>query len=47
MLETILECYRRGAFYVDDRGYLEINDRLHAEIARAHNPNLPVWKALA
>ena len=47
MLETILECYRRGAFYIDDHGYLEINDRLHAEIARAHNPNLPVWKALA
>jgi hypothetical protein len=47
MLETVLDCYRRGAFFVDDRGYLEINNQLHAEIARAHNPSVPLWKAFA
>ncbi len=47
MFATILECYRRGAFFVDSRGFLEMDDRLHAEIARAHNPKVALWKESA
>ena len=44
MLATILECYEKEAFFVDHRGYLEMNDDAHAQIARAHNPRVPLWQ---
>jgi hypothetical protein len=44
MLATILSCYEQGAFFVDPRGYLEMKDDLHAQIARAHNPSVSLWQ---
>ena len=44
MLATILECYEKEAFFVDHRGYLEMSDDAHAQIARAHNSRVPLWQ---
>ncbi len=41
MVNTLAELFAEGAFFVDDRGYLEADDRRHAEIARRNNPHLP------
>lgn len=43
MIATIAECYEKGAYFVDDRGYLEVDDQLHATIARRHNPSVELW----
>jgi cell wall assembly regulator SMI1 len=43
MAQTLAECFQAGAFFVDDRGYLEMDDQRYAEIARRNNPNVPLW----
>lgn len=43
MLETLADCFTEGVCFVDDRGYLEMDDRRHAAIARRHNANLTLW----
>jgi hypothetical protein len=46
MIATIAECFEEGAFFVDDRGYLEVDDGRHVEIARRNNPRLAIWRTL-
>ena len=43
MIATIAACYEEGAFYVDARGYLEMDDERHAVVAKLHNPEVPLW----
>jgi hypothetical protein len=43
MIATLAEDFAEGAFFVDDRGYLEMDSRRHGEIARAHNPTVALW----
>jgi hypothetical protein len=43
MIKTLAECFAEHAFFVDDRGYLEMDDRLHREIARRNNPTISLW----
>ncbi len=38
MLESTVECFETGAFYLDDKGWLEENYRLSAEVLRQNNP---------
>ena len=45
MLETIAECFSEGAYFLDAENYLEINDRLEAEIANRFNPGLERWES--
>jgi hypothetical protein len=42
MMATLAEFSER-AFFVDDHGYLEIDDRRYAEIARRNNPAVVLW----
>ena len=44
MVRTIAECYAEGAFFVDDRGFLEVDDDLHASIAERYNPRVELWR---
>jgi cell wall assembly regulator SMI1 len=43
MMATLADCFEQGVFFVDRRGYLEMDYARHAEIARRHNPRLPIW----
>lgn len=43
MVSTLSESFDQGAFFVDQRGYLESDDRRHAEIARRNNPSVALW----
>lgn len=45
MCITLAECFDQGVFYVDERGFLEMDDARHADIARRNNPGLEVWLA--
>jgi hypothetical protein len=43
MCRTLADCFDEGAFFRDERGYLEMDDMRHAEIARRNNPNVALW----
>lgn len=43
MLRTIEACYQTGAFFVDESGCLDIDEKKHAVIARKHNPRVKCW----
>jgi cell wall assembly regulator SMI1 len=43
MFATLADCYDEGVFFVDDRGYLEMDDARHIDIARRHNPGVALW----
>jgi hypothetical protein len=43
MIATLDEAFRDGAHFVDDRGFLEVDDQRYAEIARRHNPGVGIW----
>jgi hypothetical protein len=45
MLETLADCFDDGVFFIDKRGYLEMNDVRHAEFARRHSPDVDLWRA--
>ncbi|HET7047734.1 MAG TPA: SMI1/KNR4 family protein [Solirubrobacteraceae bacterium] len=45
MIATLADCFDQGAFFVDDRGYLQMDSARHGEIARAHNPTVALWAA--
>jgi hypothetical protein len=44
MIETLLEAYDRGAFFLDCDGSLEVDDDAYARIARQHNPGVAEWE---
>ncbi|MFP4365423.1 MAG: SMI1/KNR4 family protein [Spirochaetia bacterium] len=44
MLKTIAECFELRAYYVDEQGFLEINDDLEKEIAKKNNPGIDRWQ---
>lgn len=43
MCETLADCFDESVFFSDERGYLEMDDARHAEIARRHNPDVDFW----
>ncbi|HEY6556224.1 MAG TPA: hypothetical protein VI072_03085 [Polyangiaceae bacterium] len=44
MMETFADCFAQGAFLLDEDGSLEIDDDLHRQIARRHNPGVAEWQ---
>jgi hypothetical protein len=45
MCGTLADCFEEGVFYVDGRGFLEMDDARHADIARRNNPDVEMWLA--
>jgi len=43
MLTTLAEAFQQGVFYVDDHGYLEMDDLKFAALAAQLNPTVPWW----
>lgn len=43
MLTTLAEAFEQGVFYVDDHGYLEMDDLKFATLAAQLNPTVPWW----
>ncbi|WP_363250331.1 SMI1/KNR4 family protein [Microbacterium sp.] len=41
--ETISVAFQRGVFFVDESGFLEMDDFAFAELARQINPGIPWW----
>ncbi len=44
MLKTIEQCYDRGAFYIDEKGFLESDLIMQVSIANEINPGLSRWE---
>jgi hypothetical protein len=45
MMETFVDCYAQGAFFVADDGSFEMDDDAYERIARYHNPGVAVWQS--
>jgi cell wall assembly regulator SMI1 len=45
MIETLADCYRQGAFFLDPDGALDMDDEAHRKIALQHNPGVSVWQS--
>lgn len=43
MLQTLATAFDRGVFYVDDNGYLEMDDVKFAALAASLNDDVPYW----
>jgi len=43
MLTTIAAGFERGVFFVDDHGYLEMDDLAFGSLAAELNPRVPWW----
>jgi hypothetical protein len=43
MTATLAAAFERGVFFVDDDGYLEMDDDTFAELAAELNPDVPWW----
>jgi cell wall assembly regulator SMI1 len=43
MLATIAAGHDRGLFFVDDNGYLEMDDLVFGSLAAEINPRVPWW----
>ena len=43
MLATLKACYEQGIIIRNERGYLDMDYRKHAEIAHDINPDLKIW----
>ncbi len=46
MLATLAEGFDRGVFYVDRRGYLEMDDLVFDRLASELNPDVNFWREL-
>lgn len=44
MFATLAKSFEVGAFFVDERGYLEADDVAHGEVARIFNPRVDLWR---
>jgi cell wall assembly regulator SMI1 len=44
LLATLAAAYERKVFYVDPRGYLEMDDAVFADLAAALNPDVAWWR---
>lgn len=44
MMKTVAECYEAGAYFLDDRGFFELNATAERMIASRLNPGLDHWK---
>lgn len=44
LIATLVDAYRLGAFYLDDSGYLELDDERFVAIAAALNPSVAWWR---
>jgi cell wall assembly regulator SMI1 len=44
MMDSLAEGFAEGALYVDEAGFLEMDERRYAPIARKHNPDLELWR---
>ncbi len=42
-VETIAAAYKKGVFYVDEHGYLEMDDSTWIALAAEMNPDVPYW----
>jgi cell wall assembly regulator SMI1 len=45
MVETLAECYEKGAFFLNDQDRLDVDDDAQARLARRHNPGLAEWQS--
>jgi hypothetical protein len=43
MLRTLAAAFDRGVFYVDGKGYLEMDDRTFGALAGELNPTVKWW----
>lgn len=43
MVHTLAAAYERDVFFVDEQGYLEMDDDAFAEVAAELNPSVPWW----
>lgn len=43
MLTTFKVCYEQGVIFRNDEGYLDMDYRKHAEVAREINPDVKIW----
>lgn len=46
MMATLAEGFHREVFYVDDRGYLEMDDLVFGALATEMNPDVTYWRDL-
>lgn len=44
MIKTLEACFAEGAFFLDDRGVLDMDDEHHREIAHRFNPGIEEWQ---
>jgi cell wall assembly regulator SMI1 len=45
MIRTLADCYAEGAFFLDEDGYLDMDDEEHRRIAHKHNPGVSEWQS--
>lgn len=44
LLTTVAAAFDRGIFFVDPRGYLEMDDLVFGEVAAELNPDIEWWR---
>jgi hypothetical protein len=44
MIATMEACYAEGAYFVNEDGYLDIDDERHRQIAHRFNPGVAEWQ---
>lgn len=44
MINTFLDCVEKNIVFVDDEGYLDMDDDAHILVAKANNPSIDCWK---
>lgn len=44
LLQSVIECYKAGAYTVDEKNYLQMNYEIEQKIAKANNPNSEYWR---
>jgi len=40
-LDTVIECYKQGAYFLDEEGFLVENEELEEQIRKKFNPDFP------
>ncbi|WPV65824.1 SMI1/KNR4 family protein [Chitinophaga sp. LS1] len=44
MFETVIECYRQGAYRFDESGFIEVDYQIEQQLSQSKNPNSEYWK---
>jgi hypothetical protein len=43
MFETVLACYKQGAYQFDQDGFIEVDYQIEQQLAQSKNPNSKYW----